>query len=206
MEYLTEIYVQCNEHLRETDRKRDQIILFYTTLLGIFIGNTDKVLRSIHGKEEILIIIYIIFFISGYVFINVILEYRLWHLKYKLSCQAIQKLMYIADENEDKINMQQVQNILKDGLNKSGKKIRFKTTETMMLNLFATINFISLIYVYYNIMDENTRNTILLVIIYVVYMLWINIRNFLGIKKIYTEIEKGKPNIWILDLIYSARI
>lgn len=65
----TDIFHECNEHLKETDKKRDQVIGFYILLLGLLLFNYDKL-----GKYRDLTLG--VFSLLGMFIVAVVIQYR----------------------------------------------------------------------------------------------------------------------------------
>lgn len=198
---LQVIYEQCNEHLREGDRKRDQILAFFTTLLGIFIGSSEQILEGLGNQEILLSVLHGIFFIGGCFLAFVLIEYRLWHLKYTLSGQVIQKLMFMSKATATKTDINE---ILRDSFSYKPNKIKLiKTTESMILNLFLVINFINVIYILYGSI-KGIKGVITICTLLIVYLLYFNEKNYQSILKFYESVQEGKIPVWILDLIHDG--
>ena len=54
------LYEECNEHLREQDRKRDQTIAFFVALTGYFVAK-----ESILSDNSSSWILYLLLFVVG---------------------------------------------------------------------------------------------------------------------------------------------
>ena len=77
-----EIYHECNEHLKESDKKRDQVIGFYIVLLGLLLSNYDKLVNYRYLTLGI-------FGLMGIFLIAVVIQYRKWHISYVRASQAV---------------------------------------------------------------------------------------------------------------------
>lgn len=196
---LQVIYEQCNEHLREGDRKRDQTLAFFTALLGVFIGNSSNILNGFNNRLILLSILHFIFFIAGIFLANVLIEYRLWHLKYTLSGQVLQKLMFMTRNTATKSD---IQSILKKTIYRPSRKKLIQTTESMILNIFITVNFINVIY-FCHIDFSKVKSISFLLVVYILYMAYFNERNYRSINTFYEHVQQEKASIWILDLVYT---
>jgi len=150
------IYVQCNEHLRETDRKRDQILVFFATVTGLYISNYDK-LSSIVKIPDI--ILGLIVGLIGFALSLILIEYRLWHLKYALASIVLQKLMFydtkkLSREIVNKMlglqimrmpgrftkhmSLPKVREVIGQHIKRFG--CEFSSIETLTLNAFLSVN------------------------------------------------------------------
>ena len=87
-----EIYHECNEHLKESDKKRDQVIGFYIVLLGLLLSNYDKLVN--HRNLALGI-----FGLLGIFLIAVVIQYRKWHISYVRASQAVTIFSIINDDN-----------------------------------------------------------------------------------------------------------
>lgn len=83
---LIEIYQQCNENLRASDTKRDQVIAFYVVVISLFFSSIDK-LGNIKQPISIALVI------LGLILALVILSFRKWHIVYVNSAIVIQHLI-----------------------------------------------------------------------------------------------------------------
>ena len=82
---LEKVYEECNENLRESDRKRDQIMVFYTLIVGAFLSSIDS-LQRIYLFEPLIIAIAIL----GLFLSITIIHYRKWHMIYVNTIEFIQ--------------------------------------------------------------------------------------------------------------------
>ena len=83
LDYLNTVYEQTNEHLREQDTKRDQVIAFYVVLLSFVITS-----GSLLAKAANMGIIYIGLMVVGLICVNTMASLRSWHQQY-LDCIAV---------------------------------------------------------------------------------------------------------------------
>ena len=196
---LQVIYEQCNEHLREGDRKRDQILAFFTTLLGVFIGSSEQILKGLGNQQGLLSLLHSVFFVAGCFLACVLIEYRIWHLKYTLAGQVIQKLMFMSQSTATK---EDINRVLKDSFKyRPTRKKLIKTTESMILNIFITVNFINVIYILYRGI-QGTEGIMVIIILLGAYLYYFNERNYKSVLNFYEAVQKGQTPIWILDLVY----
>ena len=76
------IYTECNSHLKETDRKRNQLISVYIILIGLLISNYD----NLSANKDIILGI----FCGIGLLVNVAsIHYRKWHIIYARASQAV---------------------------------------------------------------------------------------------------------------------
>lgn len=79
--YLNGIYDQANEHLREQEHKRDQVVTFYAVLLSFFVTTSGQIEKNFGGSFAMLLLSIGIFFI-GIVVARTIADLRGWHKQY----------------------------------------------------------------------------------------------------------------------------
>ncbi len=78
---LEKIFSECNNHLRETDNKRDQLISFYLVLVGAFLAlNNAQPPTSLNSNFGILPAL--VLSLVGLLVIAATNEYRKWHGRY----------------------------------------------------------------------------------------------------------------------------
>jgi len=70
-----EVFKQCNESLRDSDKKRDQLLIVYGALIGLFFNALDK---SPMFRDVASLAVGIV----GVALTVVLLNYRAWHLRY----------------------------------------------------------------------------------------------------------------------------
>lgn len=85
-EALREMYVQANEHLRETDKKRDQLVTFYLLIIGFMFS-------SLSSNSVSLCFLCLLVGIIGIIFSMILISYRKWHKIYVNSATVIQHFM-----------------------------------------------------------------------------------------------------------------
>lgn len=188
------LYQQCNVHLIEGDKKRDQILVLFMSITGIYIANLDK-LNSMNFVN----ILSLLMVLMGTIFSAVIIKYRKWHIKYALACIVIQRLMFTKDKD---INQQYITNILKSVVKELSFKGFLKETETWILNLFLVINSIN-IYIFQVSLELNLASVYITIIIYFVVT---NIIYYRSIKKLCNKKKIDSIDIWIIDLFGSKEL
>lgn len=208
------IYGQCNEHLRETDKKRDQILVFFVTVTGLYISNYDK-LSSIVKIPNI--ILGSIVGLIGIVLSLILIEYRMWHLKYALAAIVLQKLMFY---NVGKLNRELVNKMLEFQIKRPGhitkymtfsefRKVisqhiqrfgyEFRSIETLTLNAFLSVNTMNLVYV----LNQYYCSWYFISTLIITNFLYFNIRNYRKLILVGREPKSFVINaelIWPLNL------
>lgn len=183
-----ELYSNCNDHLMETDRKRDQILVLFVSITGLYIGNVNN-LRNISGFNVLAICIVF----AGIIFAQVVLNYRKWHLKYHLAAIVIQRLMLIDKES---INQKMVTKVLRSIVDPVTFKILFSSTESLIYNLYISINFIN-IYILLTIF--NLENLIIALSL-IFYFILMNVFYYRSLKKLCDKKNIKSTSIWIINL------
>ncbi|MDP2683083.1 MAG: hypothetical protein Q8P28_09850 [Deltaproteobacteria bacterium] len=146
MNILDEIYKQCHEHLKETDKKRDQILGFFAAVVVIFFSSLDK----LGEVKDIFSVILIIF---GVLLAIILIHYRKWHTIYVNSAIVLQNLILQGNDVIDK-NISEVWEtlIIKEDYKRSKKtkcivfvlKRTLLNTEFTIFNAFLVISFLPL--------------------------------------------------------------
>lgn len=201
IEGLSEVYQQCNEHLREGDRKRDQIVFIFASLIGVLIGGIEQIIKlfPMQYKSIISISVFSIAFIGGSILLEVLSSYRMWHLKYTLSCQVIQKLMF---NRHEPLSSKKISELLNRSMYKPELRKVLRTTETLMLNIFIILNYISLVIIIFQILGQHIYSAISVIAIgFILYIVIMNYRFYRELKIFYDKVKDKKATIWILDLI-----
>jgi len=182
------LYVQCNSHLLESDKKRDQILVLLASITGLYIGNLDR-LKTMLAFNVIAISMVAI----GIIFAFVVLEYRKWHIKYALACVVIQRLMFIENKT---IDQKMITHILRSIVVTTTPIGLFKTTESWIFNLYVAINSIN-IYIFGASYNFDVR------IIYasiIIYFLLLNYIYYKSIRKLCDKEKILSSSIWIINL------
>lgn len=182
------LYEQCNNHLLESDKKRDQILVLFTSITGLYVGNIDK-LKNMPGFS----IISIAMILMGLTFAFVVLEYRKWHIKYALACVVIQRLMFNKDEP---INQKKITEILRSIVVPTTPKKFFKTTESLIFNLYVAINSINI----YILEVSYNFDVINIYIFIILYFILLNYIYYNAIRKLCDKDKILSSSIWIINL------
>lgn len=85
MKYYEETFKEVNSHIRESDKKRDQIVAFYGILIAAFMNSLDKI-------GDLRVIASVVLALIGLGILIVILNLRRHHILYMYSAQAVQLL------------------------------------------------------------------------------------------------------------------
>ena len=85
MNYI-ELYKQSHYHLVESDKKRDQVIAFYTALVGAFLALAN-------GDGEIKGYFLVALAALGVVLSAIVVQYRKWHIRYVNSARLLTNLL-----------------------------------------------------------------------------------------------------------------
>ena len=82
MNIETEMFAECNAHLKETDKKRDQLLAIFIIAIGLLFANLGKL-----GDSKTLILS--LFSALGVFLIAAVIQYRKWHINYARAAQAV---------------------------------------------------------------------------------------------------------------------
>ena len=134
------LYEECNEHLREQDRKRDQTIAFFVALTGYFVAK-----ESILSDNSSSWILYLLLFVVGIIITFILVRYKTWHEKYVLASISISTVMFSNHE----FSIEEFNKIYIETQNK--KHISFKnvfwSSESLILNVYLLMNGLNLYFV-----------------------------------------------------------
>jgi hypothetical protein len=110
---FTIIYTECNNHLREQDKNRDQLISFYLVLVAAFLAGTNN-----QAIKHSVTLIGIFIFILGLIVSKTIIEFRIWHTRYSYTSILITALSRPNDKTFVEIaKNQREDSYLKSALN-----------------------------------------------------------------------------------------
>lgn len=148
LDFLKEQYIQCNEHLRESDRKRDLLFGVYITITAAYFTFIKDVTGSI---DSIYIIVGISLFGSclGVLFTL----YRGWHGIYIITGIIIQNIM---SNNKILITENFIKNI----------DFKFNLISSVELFLFLMINAITIVNTWYCAAHLKNNYTLISVVIF----------------------------------------
>lgn len=185
------LYGQCNNHLIEADRKRDQVLILLASITGLYIGNINT-LKAMPGFK----VLAFSMVVMGIIFAFLVLEYRKWHIKYSLACLVIQRLMFIKN---DIINQKIITKILREIVKTTTFKYLITKTETWVFNLYVAINFLN-IYILeasFKISDYIIYSSL------IIYSIIFNYIYYKSIKKLCNKEKIKSSSIWIINLFGS---
>lgn len=184
------LYEECNEHLREQDRKRDQTIAFFVALTGYFVAK-----ESILSDNSSSWILYLLLFVVGIIIAFILVRYKSWHEKYVLASISISTVMFSNHE----FSIEEFNKIYIETQNK--KHISFKnvfwSSESLILNVYLLMNGLNLYFVLSHLFYTFYFILLFLVLI-VIYLIFFNIFIYNSMKMTYSS--KDSNDIWILRI------
>ena len=184
------LYEECNEHLREQDRKRDQTIAFFVALTGYFVAK-----ESILSDNSSSWILYLLLFVVGIIITFILVRYKTWHEKYVLASISISTVMFSNHE----FSIEEFNKIYIETQNK--KHISFKnvfwSSESLILNFYLLMNGLNLYFVLSHLFYTFYFILLFLVLI-VIYLIFFNIFIYNSMKMTYSS--KDSNDIWILRI------
>jgi hypothetical protein len=128
-------YIECNTHLRQQDTKRDQNIVFFSSVTGIVV--------SLSSSFSLPWFIFLFLFLVG-LFINInLIRYKSWHEKYVIAANVIGKAMNYTDM----VTKEKFNEFLMSSL--QHKKLTFNnvywSSESMTIGIYMLINSVNII-------------------------------------------------------------
>lgn len=193
------LYAEANEHLRENDKKRDQILIVIVTLSGAIFGFYEK-LKGLPLSYKITMILLVLILSIFEPFI--LITYRKWHIIYHLSAKVLQQIMYLRVE---KVSVQLIERLLEENIKKPTLTRFITTTETMIYNLSLFMNISNMYILFYSFGKIYPG---FLIGMFIGYLILYNYIHFQNINKLFNKIltEKGYQEIWLLDFIKDLSI
>ncbi|MGL4875406.1 MAG: hypothetical protein ACRC30_12220 [Clostridium sp.] len=197
---LEGIYSECNEHLREQDRKRDQIIGFYGAIIGVIIGSINILV-----KINYIYIAYFVFILASWTLGFILINYMKWHTIYNYSAITLQNVMFFKQE---KISQKFINRVYRTVLQRSGfsfKKYGGKT-ESKIFNLYLIVSSVNhFIFVYLIVVQTKKWGyiyvlgivAIIATIFYIVYLNYIAYKTLSDVFN-YENLEQVPS--WSIDL------
>ncbi|WP_238524617.1 NUDIX hydrolase [Caldicellulosiruptor hydrothermalis] len=188
------LYAEANEHLRENDKKRDQILIVIATLSGAIFGFYEKLKGLPLGyKITMMLLVLMLSIFEPFILIT----YRKWHIVYHLGAKVLQQIMYIGVE---RVSVQLIKRLLEDNIKKPTLTRFITTTETMIYNLSLFMNISNMYILFYSYGKFHPG---FIVSMFMGYLILYNYIHFRNIKELLSKIltEKGYQEIWLLDFI-----
>lgn len=183
---LKPIYQQCNDHLKETDKKRDQLLVFFGVVIGIYFTHLSKV-------TDLAFELSIIISLVGVLLASVLIHYRKWHINYVNAAIVIQKLMFkdVANLRQDELDELWFNSIKPPQI----KKFLW-STESLIFNTYLVISFpIVHITIKNIILTDFLKTNWGFGITLLVYLIFFNWKSYQTICK---SREEGSKSIWLL--------
>ncbi len=192
--FLELLYAEANEHLRENDKKRDQILIVIATLSGAIFGFYEK-LKGLPLGYKITMVLLVLMLSIFEPFI--LITYRKWHIVYHLGAKVLQQIMYIGGE---RVSVQLIKRLLEDNIKKPTLTRFITTTETMIYNLSLFMNISNVYILFYSFGKVHPG---FMISMFMGYLILYNYIHFRNIKELLSKIltEKGYQEIWLLDFI-----
>ncbi|WAM31527.1 NUDIX hydrolase [Caldicellulosiruptor naganoensis] len=188
------LYAEANEHLRENDKKRDQILIVIATLSGAIFGFYEKLKGLPLGyKITMMLLVLMLSIFEPFILIT----YRKWHIIYHLGAKVLQQIMYIGVE---RVSVQLIKRLLEDNIKKPTLTRFITTTETMIYNLSLFMNISNVYILFYSFGKVHLG---FMISMFMGYLILYNYIHFSNIKELLSKIltEKGYQEIWLLDFI-----
>jgi hypothetical protein len=157
------IYEQIHEHLRESARKRDQVILFYILLLVALIGAWDKLGNFLQTALTGTWLVGVVCFV-------VATQYRRWHIVHHCSMVVLQRLM--ADTEEPSLSRcKEIWNKVNDTKTSVWMLMNpLRGVETTVMYLLALLTFVPA----YELLKNSKIAIILGAVVYVGVLLFLS--------------------------------
>ena len=207
MKNFEKVFEECNENFREADRKRDQIMVFYTLVVSALLSSLDK-LGEIEKAMSLNLInpIIIIIILLGFILSIVLIHFRKWHLMYSYTATLLLKLEMKPERKnayDETINKYIEQQYRKLGINKStflSSDWFFKYypngIEFYTYNAFLIVTFIPL-YILMSFFIGEFSNLIFLFLIFIAYLF---VMNLFAAITLYNEFIENSPIAnWIIS-------
>ena len=137
---IDKTYEECHEHLREVGRKRDQLLVFYTIVIGAYFSSLDKIDPELKPPFAIAVAVFGIA-----VSITAVLL-RSWHLRY------VHTIKLLSDRKDIELSPSFMEDETKKRLGNLGISTRLLTwkwlkryssgVEFFTMNSFLVITFL----------------------------------------------------------------
>ncbi len=203
-DFLLEVYKQANTHLTETDKKRDQVIVFFTAILAVYIGFIKDTLMDPQNISAEIIAFDIFMIIFGLIFAVILVHYRRWHSLYVWMSKIVSCLI----TNSMGLNKKDLEHAIVDSLDpnlvldkkKTRKKISdFYRTEFWNMTAFSIISSIPLVLLLYHLLipSANTAWLISSLCLAIIAYFWL-IRLFDYIFNVNFQRVRTSSMFWLL--------
>lgn len=220
LDYLRQIYDQTNEHLREQEHKRDQVVTFYAVLIS-FIITANHTIQANFGGPVMMMILDLALCVIGAIVCISIASLRGWHTQY---LDAIYVINYAMAHQNQYMTVDDLKNTIQEMLvnnrengkeNKSKKRSIIKwfkhtinSTEDSMFYgvwIFSMVPLIMIEHSIYKLVNWGSKQAALFTILIVAFAL-VFIVYFCHMYKLLNEsVESAKSyKTWILDLDYYS--
>jgi len=130
-----EIYEQCNEHLRETDKKRDQLAGFFAAIVGVVFANIQDIPAD--NRPFILAGLGVL----GLFVMLSIIQYRKWHILYVHCIQAL-TIIISSNAKSNKDVLSRVKEKFTSIKYRSSLRSRINPFDSAEASIFYVITFI----------------------------------------------------------------
>lgn len=195
----SEIYKQCHEHLKETDKKRDQLIASFAVIIGLLVANIEKLHDCSNLGTASLCASTL-----GAIVILAVIHYRKWHVKYTICIQLINFATRLGNINQanEAVKARDTSQNWKSIINPCS------STETAIFYVVSIIAFVPLQiflseYRFYIIELNTTLDFLPMTLNLVVFLV---IVNFIALA-ILTKAEKRQlSDAWIFEGLFTGEM
>jgi hypothetical protein len=207
---LEQIYTECNNHLREIDKNRNQTINFYLVAIGAYIAFLDNFSQDIQ-----LIMISLLLFILGVIQALNLIDHRKWHTRYSFTARLLTVLSKNKPSNYTQVERKQRALKLKElGIHENKKflsrawlKSYLLGTEFKTYNAFLVIAFIPIgtLILFLRIKSGpiiGGLDYILMILILIIYGILLN---FIAALILFNAHSKSPWADWLLDGILRTK-
>jgi hypothetical protein len=192
---IEKIYEECNEHLRETGRKRDQLMVFYSIIVGAYFASFN-ILADFNLQYPFIFGLILL----GLIFSLTIIQYRKWHLRYGNTVNLLHSLDF-SDKATLNTNMEKhLESIKKNyGINDHFSwgwlKYYLSGVEFLTFNGFLIITYlpIHIVILAFGIKSQFTDPNWIFIIDLVIYLL---IANLIAAIVLYKELKNKLWAAW----------
>lgn len=212
--YLGQIYEQANEHLREQEHKRDQVVTFYAVLISFFITTSNAIQKNFGGHGT-MFIVDIGLFLIGWLCVKTVADLRGWHKQY---LDVIYVLNYVivrqrtyrsVDELKDVIHAKIVEDQSVNDKDEN-KKVKLSTEDgvfwaTLIFSLAPLFMILHTIYTLFGEMMNHSDQQMMIVAVGVIF-------TALGLLYLYQLNQYMRDRVakantyktWMLDFDYYS--